>query len=194
MKLKPALSDRVHQSIFNSLYQRSLIYNTCWEDPAVDRNALHIGRDDRMLVITSAGCNVLDYALCGPERIFAVDANPRQTALLELKLAGIRRLDHDDFFALFGEGTHREANGLYRDALRGDLSPFVQRYWDRRIKWFEQKGDTFFYYGLSGLVARAFRGYLGVRPKLRGAIHSLYEAGDIEEQRHRYDTDVAPLL
>jgi len=34
-----------------------------------------------MLVITSAGCNVLDYALLAPKRIHAVDANPRQTAL-----------------------------------------------------------------------------------------------------------------
>jgi S-adenosylmethionine-diacylglycerol 3-amino-3-carboxypropyl transferase len=76
-----------------------LVYNCCWEDPAVDRRALDLRADDTMLVITSAGCNVLDYALTGPARIHAVDANPRQTALLELKLAGIRQLDFDDFFA-----------------------------------------------------------------------------------------------
>ncbi|MES9926502.1 MAG: DUF3419 family protein, partial [Candidatus Thiodiazotropha sp. 6PDIVS] len=90
MTPKPAISDRFHQKIFSSLYQRSLVYNTCWEDPAVDRDALRIGSDDRMLVITSAGCNVLDYALCAPSHIDAVDANPRQTALLELKLSTIR--------------------------------------------------------------------------------------------------------
>ena len=54
------------QKIFDSIYSRSLVYNTCWEDPAVDRQALDIRPDDRMLVITSAGCNVLDYALLGP--------------------------------------------------------------------------------------------------------------------------------
>jgi S-adenosylmethionine-diacylglycerol 3-amino-3-carboxypropyl transferase len=42
---------------------------------------------DNLLVITSAGCNVLDYTLTGPRRILAVDANPRQNALLELKFA-----------------------------------------------------------------------------------------------------------
>jgi S-adenosylmethionine-diacylglycerol 3-amino-3-carboxypropyl transferase len=42
---------------------------------------------DKLLVITSAGCNFLDYALTGPRRILAVDANPRQNALLELKFA-----------------------------------------------------------------------------------------------------------
>jgi S-adenosylmethionine-diacylglycerol 3-amino-3-carboxypropyl transferase len=45
----------------------------------VDRQALDLRSDDTMLVITSAGCNVLDYALPGPTRIHAVDADPRQT-------------------------------------------------------------------------------------------------------------------
>ena len=35
-----------------------------------------------------------------------MDANPRQTALMELKLAGIRHLESNDFFALFGTGVH----------------------------------------------------------------------------------------
>ena len=76
--------------MFNAIYSRTLVYNACWEDPAVDRQVLGVTGDDNLLVITSAGCNVLDYALLGPKRIYAVDANPRQTALLELKLAGIR--------------------------------------------------------------------------------------------------------
>ncbi len=194
MTPKTALSDRFHQRIFNSLYQRSLVYNTCWEDPAVDRDALRIGQDDRMLVITSAGCNVLDYALCGPCHIDAVDANPRQTALLELKLSGIRHLGFDDFFGFFGDGMHRHAREIYRDALRADLSPFAQAYWDKRIKWFEPKGSSFFYYGLSGLVARGFRSFLRMRPKLRAGIHSLYETKTIGQQRDRYDSHVAPYL
>jgi hypothetical protein len=57
-----------------------------------------------MAVITSAGCNVLDYAIAGPREIVAVDANPQQNALLELKVAAIRALDFDEFFALFGAG------------------------------------------------------------------------------------------
>lgn len=86
------LRDKLDQKIFDAITSRSLVYNTCWEDPAVDRRALALGADDTVLVITSAGCNALDYALQAPRRIFAVDANPRQNALLQLKLAGIRRL------------------------------------------------------------------------------------------------------
>lgn len=70
------LRDRIDQRVFNALYDRSLVYNTCWEDPAVDRKALSLGPDDTVMVISSAGCNALD----GPARIHAVDANPRQKA------------------------------------------------------------------------------------------------------------------
>ena len=104
----PTLADRFDQKVFDAIYSRALVYNTCWEDPAVDRQALELRHDDTQLVITSAGCNVLDYALTGPRRIHAVDANPRQNALLELKLAGIRALDHGDFFRAFGHGYHPE--------------------------------------------------------------------------------------
>jgi hypothetical protein len=80
--LKPSLSlaDRFDQKVFDAIYARSLVYNTCWEDPAVDLAALERAPDDRMLVITSARCNALDYALAGPGHIHAVDANPRQNA------------------------------------------------------------------------------------------------------------------
>ena len=113
-----SLIDRLDQKVFDAIYSRSLVYNTCWEDPAVDRLALALRPQDRMLVIASAGCNVLDYALVAPACIHAVDANPRQTALLELKLAGIRHLEFEDFFAVFGDGRHPGFAFLYREALR----------------------------------------------------------------------------
>ena len=135
-----SISDRFDQRLFDAIYSRSLVYNACWEDPAVDREALRFQADDRVLVITSAGCNALDYALAGPARIHAVDANPRQTALIELKIAGIRRLDFDDFFALFGSGRHPGFADLYRSRLRPELSPFARRYWDRHGDWFAAGG------------------------------------------------------
>lgn len=125
LRTSQKLADRFDQTVFNAIYSRALVYNTCWEDPAVDDLALGIGSEDTMLVITSAGCNVLDYALTGPKRIQAADANPRQNALTELKLAGIRRLAFDDFFAAFRSGYHPLFGGVYRHVLRDDLSPFA---------------------------------------------------------------------
>lgn len=191
---RPRLLDRLDQAVFDALVRRNLVYNTCWEDPAIDRRALALGADDEVLVITSAGCNALDYALQAPRRIHAVDANPRQNALLELKLAGIRRLPFDDFFAVFGEGFHPRFGELYRNVLRDELGPFARTWWDRRPHWFTNPRASFYFHGLSGLVARAVRGYLRAHPKLRRAMQALLDAPTLEAQRAIYDERVASLL
>ena len=102
---------QVHQAGFNALYRRSLIYNQCWEDPALDYQALDLDEDSEVLVITSAGCNALNYLVQGVRSVHAVDANPLQTAVLELKLAAARHLDWPEFFQLFGEGRHPRLQG-----------------------------------------------------------------------------------
>jgi len=102
------------RAVFNAIHGGQLVYNACWEDPRLDREALRLGPDDTVVVITSAGCNALDYALDGPRRIHAVDLNPRQNALLELKQAGIRALDFETFFQMFGRGRRTSRHGSRR--------------------------------------------------------------------------------
>src|ERR1700677_5000422 len=121
---------------FRLVHSHNLVYNTCWEDPRLDRQALQLGPDDTLAMITSAGCNALDYALMAPKRIFCIDVNPRQNALLELKLAGIRRLEYPDFFALFSRGASAKAPKLYHQKLRDLLSPVARQFWDRNIRFF----------------------------------------------------------
>jgi S-adenosylmethionine-diacylglycerol 3-amino-3-carboxypropyl transferase len=194
LRQKASFADRLDQRIFNAIYARSLVYNTCWEDPAVDRRALALTPEDTMLVITSAGCNVLDYALTGVKRIHAVDANPRQTALLELKLAGIRRLDFEDFFQLFGHGHHPRAEALYHFALRRELSGYARAWWDRRIVWFARRENSLYYHGLSGVVARGFWRFLRLRPRLAAEVHALFEADTVQAQRRIYDERIEPEM
>jgi len=194
LKRKPSLGDQIDQRIFNAIYSRSLVYNTCWEDPAVDRLALDLRPDDTVLAITSAGCNVLDYALAGVKRIHAVDANPRQTALLELKLAAIRRLDHADFFQIFGHGYHPRFREIYHDVLKHELVGFSRDYWDSQAHWFTSRAGSFYYHGLSGIVARCFRTYLKLRPRLAEPIAALFHADTIAEQRNLYDERILPLM
>jgi S-adenosylmethionine-diacylglycerol 3-amino-3-carboxypropyl transferase len=191
-----SLVDRVDQRVFDVIYSRSLVYNTCWEDPAVDRRALDISPSDTVLAITSAGCNVLDYALAGAGRVHAVDANPRQNALLELKLAGIRRLTFEEFFALFGVGGHPQFSEMYRSLLRADLSPCARASWDRRQHWFSGAAPdaSFYYFGLSGIMARGFRQFLALKPGLRDGIGQLLEARTIDRQREIYERMLAPAM
>ena len=189
-------ADRIHHSLFNAIYSRSLVYNTCWEDPAVDRVALRLNAADTLLVITSAGCNVLDYALEAPRRIYSVDANPRQTALLELKLAGVRGLEFDDFFGIFGDGAHPDFDALYRRTLREQLSPFARTFWDEHGRWLSKTGRRrgLYYHGLSGWVARAFAAMLDARPGLKSAVNRLLDCDTLADQTSVYDREVAPRL
>lgn len=174
---------------FRWVHSRRLIYNTCWEDPRVDREALRLGPDDTVAMITSAGCNALDYALCGPKRIYAVDVNPRQNHLLELKLAGIRRLEFDDFFALFGCGASTRAEAWYRDVLRGDLSPPAQAYWDRHMRYFRatRPRGSFYFHGTTGAFAWAINLYIDHFRRLRDDVERLLAAPSLAEQQAIYD-------
>ena len=189
--------DALNDRLFDAFYARALVYNTCWEDPAVDHQALELGPEDDVMVIASAGCNALDYALAAPATVHAVDMNPRQIALIELKLAAIRTLDFDDFFDIFGRGRHHAFAALYQRHLRAELGPFARNYWDRYGRIFdcadERLGGLYFH-GLSGKVARAFHLYLRCRPRLRAAIEALLATESLAEQRALYDARVAPLL
>lgn len=179
----------ISRASFNLVHRHRLVYNTCWEDPRLDREALALGPDDAMLVITSAGCNVLDYALDAPARIHAVDLNPRQNALLELKLAGIRGLDHHDFFQLFGLGRHDAWHDIYHARLREQLSPWATRYWDlhgRVLSGASHRG-TFYFHGTTGLLAWAIKGYLDRIIGVRDDVRALLQATSVDAQRDIYD-------
>ncbi len=185
-----ALFDWVSHRIFNSVHRNNLVYNTCWEDPRLDRVALDLTNQDNVLVITSAGCNALDYALCEPNHVFAVDMNPRQNALLEFKRAAIRGLNYDDFFRLFGQGRLRGARDVYHKALRAQLSDWSRLYWDRKIQWFDNPRRSFYFRGSSGWVARMFNIYTDKVIKVRPYLDQLLAAQSIEEQRAIYDDRV----
>ena len=73
-----------------------------WEDPACDLAALRPQPGDTILAITSGGDNVLGFLLTDPQQVIAVDVNPAQTYLLELKKAAFRRLTHTNMLVLLG--------------------------------------------------------------------------------------------
>lgn len=174
---------------FRVVHGRNLVYNTCWEDPRLDREALQLGAGDRVVMITSAGCNALDYLLAGAGRVDAVDLNPRQNALLELKLAGIHGLDFDSFYELFGRGRSPRWDVLYRDHLRPRLSGPAATYWDKRGRpFFSGRGrrNSFYFHGTSGWFAFAVNVYLSRLAKVRRHVDDLLDARNLDEQREIY--------
>lgn len=180
------VTEWISRRIFSTVHRNNLVYNTCWEDPRLDRVALNLAPDDEVMVITSAGCNALDYALAGPRHVYAVDMNPRQNALLELKQAAIRSLEYDDFFRMFGEGRLPRARRIYESRLRHELSPRSAAFWDKRIKWFDHPRRSFYFRGTSGSFARVMKIYTDRVIKVRPFIDRLLEANTLEEQREIY--------
>lgn len=172
--------------VFDLIHQHNLVYNNCWEDPRLDREALQLGPDDTVLVITSGGCNALDYALTRPKHVYAVDVNPRQNALLELKLAAIRNLDFETLFAMFGRGRLPGAAKVYRQRLRHGLSGWSRQYWDRRIKIFDNPRRSFYFSGTCGLFARTINFYLDRVARVRPSVEAILEAETVRQQRRIY--------
>ncbi len=190
------LKEFVGAGLFRLCHKSQLVYNTCWEDPRLDRVALQIGPGDEIVMITSGGCNALDYLLDEPRRIFAVDMNPRQNALLELKLAGIRTLDWEPFFALFGRGYSADWESVYAGGLRAELSPEARAYWDRKGGLFHsrRRRSSFYYHGSSGLFAWLVNLYIDRVARLRDAVDALLAADSLERQREIYAARIRPVF
>ncbi|MEM7656908.1 MAG: BtaA family protein [Bacteroidota bacterium] len=184
MPLKRTVAD----FLFRRVHQNNLIYNCCWEDPACDRDLLNIGPDSQIVMITSAGCNAITYLLENPASISAVDVNPRQNALLNLKKALFQHGDYEWLYAFFGEGKHPDYKGIYRTFLRPFLSDSDIEFWDKHLKYFNGKGwlNSFYFNGTSGLLARMFAHYLDLQPKLKQQVRAIFQAENLEKQREMY--------
>jgi len=182
-----ALSNWTTNRIFSYVHGNHLVYNTCWEDPRLDREVMKLTASDEVVMITSAGCNALDYALDAPRSVHAVDMNFRQNALLELKIAGIRKLEFEEFFSLFGDGGNPLFPEWYRKALREELSPQSQSYWDRRTHFFSRKkpSDSFYHRGTTGAFGRLLATYCKLNGIYEDALR-LFTFDTLEEQRELY--------
>ncbi len=113
--------------------------------------------------------------------------NPRQNALLELKIAGIRKLQYEDFYKLFGDGYHPRAAEIYQQTLRGSLSTWAQSYWDRWIRFFDNPKRSFYFRGTSGSFARGISFYVNRVARVRPEIDELMEAKTVDEQAKIYE-------
>jgi S-adenosylmethionine-diacylglycerol 3-amino-3-carboxypropyl transferase len=106
-------------------------YAQVWEDCRLLGRALAIGPGDDVLSIGSAGDNVLTLLLDGPRRVTAIDLNPAQAALVELKRAALRTLGYDEWVALVGARNGYDRLALYA-RLRNQLPTSARAFWDGR--------------------------------------------------------------
>ena len=182
------LREWISTRCFHWVHEHSLVYNTCWEDPRLDRQALpwgpttpghdHFGRMQRARLRSGRPHS----------GSYCIDVNPRQNALLELKLAGIRQLEYPEFFALFSRGFWTERPRVYHQqaaagpvalgpAVLGSQHSLLLRQGARR---------SFYFRGTSGWLAFLMNSYIDHVAKVRDAIEDLLAAASVEEQQAIY--------
>jgi S-adenosylmethionine-diacylglycerol 3-amino-3-carboxypropyl transferase len=188
------MSFRLSSWLFHQIHSRNLVYNQCWEDPAVDNAVLGISNEDRVVMITSAGCNALDYLIHDPASIHCIDVNPNQNALLELKLAAIQALKYEQFFDIFGNGRIRGHRRVYEGQLRPRLTESARQIWDTKIDYFDPDGAGLYFHGTAGLVARTLSFYLNTWRGMQKDLQEFQLISNLNEQSEFYRTRIAPKL
>ncbi|KFZ01523.1 hypothetical protein V501_09961 [Pseudogymnoascus sp. VKM F-4519 (FW-2642)] len=174
---------------FNNEY----IYAFTWEDTRVDDRILNLTPSDVVLAITSAGDNILSYALRSPARIHAVDLNPSQNNLLELKVAGYHCLPYADFWKIFGEGKHANFRELLIEKLSPHLSSRAFQYWLDNVSVFSPKGRGLYETGGSRYAVKLFR-YMSNVFGLSNEVRKVLSAKTLIEQREIYRSSIRPVI
>ena len=175
---------------FNDEY----IYAFTWEDTRVDASLLQLGPDDVVLAITSAGDNILSYAMKSPARIHAIDLNPSQNHLLELKVASYTALPYEDFWKIFGEGKHPEFRSLLLSKLSPHLSSRAFQYWLDNAGIFTKAGGRGLYdTGGSKHAIRVFR-WVSRIFGCRRAVTELLGSETLAQQRQVWQSKIRPAL
>ena len=65
-------------------WKNKIYYSQCWEDPYVLLEGLDIQKEDKIISITSGGCNTLALLLKDPREVIAIDINPVQNPMLSI--------------------------------------------------------------------------------------------------------------
>jgi S-adenosylmethionine-diacylglycerol 3-amino-3-carboxypropyl transferase len=119
--------------------ETELSYSHTREDPAlelalVEELAEELGRPLRVGLVASGGCTALSL-LASPlvERVDAVDLNPAQLHLVEMKRCAIERLTVEEQEVLFGgRDADPEVRSALYDIVRFDLPEATRAWWDAR--------------------------------------------------------------
>jgi S-adenosylmethionine-diacylglycerol 3-amino-3-carboxypropyl transferase len=109
-------------------WEQKIYYSQCWEDPYILLDGLNIQKEDKIVSITSGGCNTLTLLLKDPKEVISLDINPVQNYLLELKISAIRNLSYEDLLMFFGIEKSGNRLKLYNQ-LESHLSSEAQEWW-----------------------------------------------------------------
>jgi S-adenosylmethionine-diacylglycerol 3-amino-3-carboxypropyl transferase len=159
-------------------YRDRISYSSCNEDSGSEVQVLIPHASKRLVSICASGGRVLNLLQQGAEEVWAVDVNPSQTHLLELKVAGLRALGHADFLSFLGVRASQRRLDVY-DSLRPGLSVGARAYFDGK-PFLVERGVLY-----QGSLERFLARYVAnaarlLRPRW---VRRLFACTDLAEQR-----------
>lgn len=153
-----------------------LSYSFGNEDFNTEKKALQLKDSDAVLVVTASGDRPLNILSAKAKKVYAIDANPIQNALLDLKMAALRKFDYDKYLAFLGliESKHRKESYA---SLKADLHPttlsLLAPYEKKIEKGIIYQGAVEKVISLASIAIRAMRGK---------KVRSLFSFDNLEEQ------------
>jgi S-adenosylmethionine-diacylglycerol 3-amino-3-carboxypropyl transferase len=157
-------------------------YAQCWEDSRLLRAALAIGSGDDVLSIAAAGDNTFALLLDKPRHVIAIDRNPAQLFLVELKIRAIQLLDYDDFIRFVGARQCRDRKRLYA-LLRSALGASAREFWDRHLAAIH---GGIISCGRFERYLQFFRRFVLPLAPGRAAVRAYLQASNVDDQRAIY--------
>lgn len=160
----------------------TISYSQCWEDPYLMQQALEINSEDDVLSIASGGDNSLALLLDNPRTVTAVDFNPAQIYLVELKITAMKHLDYNDFVAFVGARPSEDRLRTFHDLIPY-LGVLTSDFWLRHLDDVE-----------SGIIGcgrferylNAFRRFVLPLVHGRNTVNELLSAATLPQQRQVY--------
>lgn len=112
-------------------------YANCWEDADILLEGLNPKANSKILSIASAGDNSFSLLVSNPEIIVAVDVNPVQLYLVELKKICIQCFTREETLAFLGflESTDRTKQF---ERIKFNLSENAKLFWEANIPLIEK--------------------------------------------------------
>ncbi|BBN01909.1 betaine lipid synthase [Marchantia polymorpha subsp. ruderalis] len=168
----------------------TFLYSLSWEDPREDDKVLEINPSDTVLTLTSGGCNALDLVYQGAGQVVAVDINPAQSYLLELKRAAVLRLPFEDVWKMFGDGVHPKFEQLLDREIAPFLSQGAANFWYQKSYYFK---NGLYYHGGMGRLLRAVK-ILAKVTRQEHWVDCLVNAPTLEKQKELWFATVGKWL
>ncbi|KAJ5057282.1 hypothetical protein J3E72DRAFT_377819 [Bipolaris maydis] len=176
-------------------FNNSYIYAFTWEDDVADMRLLKPTSNDVVLAIGSAGDNILAFCIENCRRVHAVDLNPSQNHLLELKVAAFTALGYQDVWKLFGEGKHPDFHNLLIQKLSPHLSSDAFQFWVQNgPSIFSSSSSKGLYYSGGSGNAIAIAGWLFRLLGMTADVKALCAAQTLNEQREIWQRSIKTVL